>query len=822
MLPQCSCNLLSRYIAHSVDNHGGGADHPHIDVSGVVLCYCTERWFTNHPCLRELVRAVVRRKPIIALLEPDTSEQHGGLAEAQIREILQGKKILNGPGGEKSYAERLQRLTGDVNEWSEAWDEPVQLPTAAEVEDALFEFAPIVWSPLTDIQDVSLRMIAERLLPGFQHLYGARYQQIAYKSGEVEQKLNELKGNENKRRKGKTFSTRLGLLGSQASWTFSTRLGLLGSQASWHAKQTSGHFLGALARVPGSACSLAKQHTFHLYCSTRTPRARAIITEIESLMKRWRMPALRWTDNIGLLEDCEHMLVHLNRETWARGAASDAFAREVCQAMRAGVHRLLVHEVPGARLDDESRAGCSFEHVILATPEHLLEAGIYNEIAMNLAGQEWRTAGLAALIRLILKSGGKHKQPKVEPKEPEGWTFDALARDSSTSIEEDEGVARELRASTIDKMGVSIATTAIEIGVNAAATADAQEQAIAEEIGALETRLGELKAQLAAIRGSSEGSSDVINAALCLHATDPRDDFDACSSAQDGSSKLAKQTTRDRKGRKRSVFSDGTTDFIREAPRSARLRLALPAAHGLPRLQTAPSLMLGSVMEALETQQEFDVCSSATDGSGKLAKQTTRERKGRQRSVFADGTTNLTREAPASQRLQLTLPRQQLRPQAALSSRSGSAMAAASLQEGLDTCSSVIDGSGKLAKQTTRERNGRKRSVFADGTTNFTREAPQSARVRLQLPVSRGLPQPQTAPRLSLIREAVTVGVSPIAAAPALPISSAPSLTSGSVLVTASLQQGLDTCSSAQDGSSKLCASSLELTDWGGAPQSTG
>ena len=102
-------------------------------------------------------------------------------------------------------------------------------------------------------------------------------------------------------------------------------------------------------------------------------------------------------------------------------------------------------------------------------------------------------------------------------------------------------------------------------------------------------------------------------------------------------------------------------------------------------------------------------------------------------------------------------------------------MAAASLQEGLDTCSSVIDGSGKLAKQTTREQNGRKRSVFADGTTDFIREAPQSARLRPTLPAARGLPRPQTAASLML----------------------------GSVMEARGAHEGLDACSSA-DGSSKL------------------
>ena len=110
---------------------------------------------------------------------------------------------------------------------------------------------------------------------------------------------------------------------------------------------------------------------------------------------------------------------------------SDAFAREVHEAIRLKVHLLLAHEIPGARLDDEARLGCSFDHVISTTPEDLMNAGIYHEIAMNLSGNESRTTGLIALIREIGKGVGssssssspKHlgkrwKSSKVDPQGP--------------------------------------------------------------------------------------------------------------------------------------------------------------------------------------------------------------------------------------------------------------------------------------------------------------------------------------------------------------------------------------------------------------------
>ena len=91
------------------------------------------------------------------------------------------------------------------------------------------------------------------------------------------------------------------------------------------------------------------------------------------------------------------MLLVLNRSTWTRGEESKALAAEVHEAKRLGVHVLLAHEIKGARVDDEERGGCSFDEIINTTPEQLISAGVYNEIAMNLGGGEWREAGLLGI-----------------------------------------------------------------------------------------------------------------------------------------------------------------------------------------------------------------------------------------------------------------------------------------------------------------------------------------------------------------------------------------------------------------------------------------
>ena len=375
-----------------VDNLGGGADHNHIDVSDAVLCYCTEKWWTNQPCIREVVRGILRKKKIITLLEPDTTDQHGGFDEAACRKILRGELCLKGPGGMITFEERLQQQQASVDKWAVDWGEPgLKLPTVAEIEQKLFESAPIMWFPLADFQDVTMRLIAEQLLLESQHPYGGPYEQKMYVSGEIEQRL-----------KKKLMSTppALDAFSQPSSITAQLRL----SRAT---------------RVSSTA-------RFHFYCSAHTPHAREVVHELNVLLG-WD---LSWTEELHELKECQHMLIHLRYDTWSRGEESLAFANEVCEAMRLGVHRQLVHEVAGARLEEEARDGCTFDDLIASTPEKVLAAGIYNEIAMNLAGGEWRNAGLIGLAKQILKEGGRSERWRVEPQEPNEADVEKMRRRS--------------------------------------------------------------------------------------------------------------------------------------------------------------------------------------------------------------------------------------------------------------------------------------------------------------------------------------------------------------------------------------------------------
>ena len=81
------------------------------------------------------------------------------------------------------------------------------------------------------------------------------------------------------------------------------------------------------------------------------------------------------------------MLLLLDGQTWTRDQQTTSMlAREVVDAMDAGVHIILAHEVPGGGGEDDGRHTVAFETFFATTPSELLTAGLYHEIAVPLQG----------------------------------------------------------------------------------------------------------------------------------------------------------------------------------------------------------------------------------------------------------------------------------------------------------------------------------------------------------------------------------------------------------------------------------------------------
>ena len=97
-----------------------------------------------------------------------------------------------------------------------------------------------------------------------------------------------------------------------------------------------------------------------------------------------------------------------------------AFAREVAEAMRRGVHLLLLHEMPGGE-EQAARHGVEFGTFFapppVGTPPHLVTANVYGQIAVALKGGEYRKVSMA-LFAQALADGAPDECKPVKVDEP--------------------------------------------------------------------------------------------------------------------------------------------------------------------------------------------------------------------------------------------------------------------------------------------------------------------------------------------------------------------------------------------------------------------
>lgn len=143
-----------------VDHTATGSEassNEQVDTSNTTLCFATMMFFDSGPCLQEVVRAVLRKKPIILVLEED--EGRGGLTEAQVRAYFeedkwnamlgQTKNRLGRSGGPGTLRDRVE------GQWAESWGPEwagMKAPTGEEMLAAFFASPPIIFFRLTDLQ----------------------------------------------------------------------------------------------------------------------------------------------------------------------------------------------------------------------------------------------------------------------------------------------------------------------------------------------------------------------------------------------------------------------------------------------------------------------------------------------------------------------------------------------------------------------------------------------------------------------------------------------------------------------------------------------
>jgi hypothetical protein len=230
------------------------------------------------------------------------------------------------------------------------------------MHDHLFSSDPIEWQRIGHFQDVTLRLISERLLP--------------------------------KEKSGTTW------LDNELISQLPLRP-LEKPKVSYHL-YVSPLNPGAMALVE----EFAQHHEFKLEKKKYENRGQA--GEAKDALRRLGrgdtkvVQILNVTDQVKELAECDHMLLYLTSQTWTRQEESNALAAELTQAMNSNVHVLLVHEMNGIG-GQEARHGCEFKMFFSnpegATPGDLIGMGIYSSIAVALKGGAWRDASMMLLAK---------------------------------------------------------------------------------------------------------------------------------------------------------------------------------------------------------------------------------------------------------------------------------------------------------------------------------------------------------------------------------------------------------------------------------------
>jgi len=311
----------------------------------------------------EIRSSCMQGKPILALMEPDV--HRGGLSKDAVRKQL---------------------LDADANYGK--WGFGSDGPNGAMLCEALFAQEEIEWNRIGCFQDVTLRLIAERLLL---EAAGAPDTKSSVESSAAPSV-------EDAKRPRWSYSSSVhssvklprsvksSVKSSKHRVVHSSKVDVVGST------YVQGELVNQNPKLsPPSG-------RFHVYCSSNNPGAIALMEEVRTTFD---LDLLVTTDR-HQMGQCDQFLVYLTSLTWTC-RDTEAFAQEVRDAMKAGVPLLLAHEMSGT--NQEERHGCEFGSFFAceagATPSDLLRRGIYSMIAVALKGAQWRETSMVLLAQSL-------------------------------------------------------------------------------------------------------------------------------------------------------------------------------------------------------------------------------------------------------------------------------------------------------------------------------------------------------------------------------------------------------------------------------------
>ena len=307
IVKQRLCEMLPDIDAFlDVDDLREGKGAEYVDVSAVSLVFCSKGYFVSPNCMRELLRAVVTKKPVLAMLEPEVLK--GGLTRDEIRaQLEEADAPCKQNGAQYASKYHMWKLTDEVKSWG------YEMPNAAALFAALFAKEPIEWNRIGAFQDVTRRLIAEQLLPSAD---------------------------------SSPMSTHDGSLAVYVQDEVANGTVDIPPPAGSFHVYCSAHNPGAWERVRELASKLDMQVVTTAAQTGRERRSSSIKRSLHATTTE--------------LQASDRMLVYLNDQTWTRGDGSAQFASDVVRAMDAKIPLLLTHEMNG--VGQEGRHPCQFDN----------------------------------------------------------------------------------------------------------------------------------------------------------------------------------------------------------------------------------------------------------------------------------------------------------------------------------------------------------------------------------------------------------------------------------------------------------------------------
>jgi len=353
----------SMQVFLDVEDLASGSGTKEVDHSHCIFIFAMPVYFEKVNCIKEMFRALVRKKDV-SLLLPD-AEVHGAFTQAMIRDIVTDSWVKK-CGVQKK-----------VHEWGSSWGVPdMKLPSPDEILETLFKRPPLEWSRITAFQDRTMLSICQRALPDeTQRLYMPGSESFALPKGHVATRMycspHNLGAHE---------------LAEELNDTFAT--------------ERSTKKMPSLPSLPSLQSMRAIRNPMSRRSSSRVPGANESSTAV-GMQLGSRLITI--VDEVNQLGECSHMLLYLNGATWTH--APGELSSDIQKAQSLGVHLQLCHEFPSVIDTGSARNALEFKKIMHATPEELKQGdcNVYRQIAIALKGGDLRDVGLSNLAALLVQ-----------------------------------------------------------------------------------------------------------------------------------------------------------------------------------------------------------------------------------------------------------------------------------------------------------------------------------------------------------------------------------------------------------------------------------